>query len=90
MLVDETISEKSILDFHLSHITNPNFIFEPDNSTSKNIWRYLSSSNLLTNIESIDLEDKQKIISIEKATHEGNYTEKEYTYNNISSYLHFL
>ena len=77
LLVDETISEKSILDFHLSHITNPNFIFEPDNSTSKNIWRYLSSSNLLTNIESIDLEDKQKIISIEKATHEGNYTEKE-------------
>ena len=75
--VDETISEKSILNFHLSHRTNPNFAFEPDSNTSKKIWRYLSTSNLLTNIESVDLEDKIKILSIEKATHEGNYTEKE-------------
>ena len=75
--IDETTSEKSILNFHLSHRTNPNFAFEPDASTSKKIWRYLSTSNLLTNIESIDLEDIQKILSIEKATHEGNYTEEE-------------
>ena len=75
--IDETTSEKSILNFHLSHRTNPNFAFEPDTSTSKKIWRYLSTSNLLTNIESIDLEDIQKISSIEKATHEGNYTEEE-------------
>jgi len=75
--IDETISEKNILDFHLSYITNPNFTFEPNNSTSKSFWRYLSTSNLLTNIESIDLEDEEKIISIEKATHEGNYTEEE-------------
>ena len=75
--VDKTISEESILNFHLSHRTNPNFIFEPGDSTSKKIWRYLSTSNLLTNIESIDLEDKKKISSIEKATHEGNYTEEE-------------
>ena len=75
--VDKTISEESILNFHLSHRTNPNFFFEPGDSTSKKIWRYLSSSNLLTNIESIDLEDKKKISSIEKATHEGNYTEEE-------------
>ena len=75
--VDETISEKSILNFHLSHRTNPNFAFEPNSNTSKKIWRYLSTSNLLTNIESVDLEDKIKILSIEKATHEGNYTEKE-------------
>ena len=75
--IDETISEKSILNFHLSHRTNPQFFFEPNDATSKKIWRYLSTSNLLTNIESIDLEDKQKILSIEKATHEGNYTEEE-------------
>ena len=74
---DETVSEKNILNFHLSHRTNPNFVFEPNNSTSKKIWRYLSTSNLLTNIQSIDLEDRQKILSIEKATHEGNYTEEE-------------
>ncbi len=75
--VDETISERDILDFHLSHRTIPNFNFEPNNDTSQKIWRYLSTSNLLTSIDSVDLEDEQKILSIEKATHEGNYTEEE-------------
>ncbi len=75
--IDETVSEASILDFHLSHRANPNFSFEPNDSTSKKIWRYLSTSNLLTSIDSVDLENEQKILSIEKATHEGNYTEKE-------------
>ena len=75
--IDEDISEKNILNFHLSHRTNPKFVFEPNENTSKKMWRYLSTSNLLTNIESVDLEDSQKILSIEKATHEGNYTEEE-------------
>ena len=75
--VDQEIIEKSILDFHLSHKTNPNFKFEPNKSTPKNIWRYLSTSNLLEDIENIDLEDLDKILVIEKATHERNYTEKE-------------
>ena len=76
-IVDETISEKNILNFHLSHRINPNFIFEPNDKTKKEIWRYLSTSNLLTNIEKVDLDDIKKISSIEKATHEGNYTEEE-------------
>jgi len=75
--VDQEISEKSILDFHLSHKTNPEFKFIPNESTSKSIWRYLSTSNLLESIENIDLEDLDKIFVIEKATHERNYTEKE-------------
>ena len=32
---DISISEKTILDFHLSHRSNPNFKFEPQSSTSK-------------------------------------------------------
>ena len=75
--VDQEISEKSILDFHLSHKTNPEFKFIPNESTSKSIWRYLSTSNLLEGIENIDLEDLDRIFIIEKATHERNYTEKE-------------
>jgi hypothetical protein len=71
------VSEKTILDFHLSHRTNPEFKFEPKNTTSKLIWKYLSTSNLLDNISDIDITDIDKITSIEKATHEGNYTEKE-------------
>jgi len=71
------VSEKTILDFHLSHRTNPEFKFEPKNTTSKQIWKYLSTSNLLDNVSDIELTDIEKINSIEKATHEGNYTEKE-------------
>ena len=55
IIVDQKISEKSILDFHLSHRTNPEFKFEPNESTSKYIWRYLSTSNLLDNIENVYL-----------------------------------
>ena len=75
--IDQEIFEKSILDFHLSHKTNPNFKFEPNKSTLKSIWRYLSTSNLLEDIENIDLEDLDRIFIIEKATHERNYNEKE-------------
>ena len=75
--VDTTISENSILDFHLSHRTNPEFKFEPKTSTTKEIWKYLSTSNLLFNIQDIELTDFDKIATIEKATHEKNYTEKE-------------
>ncbi|MDA9188851.1 hypothetical protein N9O37_01655 [Candidatus Pelagibacter sp.] len=71
------VSEKTLLDFHLSHRTNPEFKFEPKSTTSKKIWKYLSTSNLLDNISDIELTDIKKITSIEKATHEGNYTEKE-------------
>ena len=74
---EKQISDKNILDFHLSHRTNPQFQYIPSKNTSKIIWRYLSSSNLLENIDEIDLEDIEKLSLIEQATHEGNYSEKE-------------
>jgi hypothetical protein len=74
---DTEISENTILDFHLSHRTNPEFKFEPKDSTSKKIWKYLSTSNLLDSINDIDITDMEKIKSIEKATHEKHYKEKE-------------
>jgi len=55
------ISEKTILDFHLSHRTNPEFKFEPKNTTSKEIWKYLSTSNLLDNIRDVEIADIEKI-----------------------------
>ena len=69
---DNVISEKSLLDFHLSYLTSSNFEFNPKTSTSGLIWRYLSSFNLLA---SIDLENKNEILKIEKATHNQNYKE---------------
>ena len=74
---DEKISDKNILDFHLSHRTNPDFDYQPSEKTSKFIWKYLSSANLLENIDVIDLENGEKISLIEKATNEQNYQEKE-------------
>ena len=74
---DGKISEKNILNFHLSHRTNPDFVYLPSENTPKFIWKYLSSSNLLENIDNIDLEDGKKISLIEKATNEKNYDEKE-------------
>ena len=74
---DETLSENTILDFHLSHRTNPQFKFEPNSSTSKQIWKYLSTSNLLDNVNDIELTDIDRIHSIEKAAHEKNYVEEE-------------
>ena len=71
------ISEKTLLDFHLSHRTNSDFKFEPSDKTSKKIWSYLSSSNLLESIDEIDLENEEKILTIEKATHEKNYQEDD-------------
>ena len=74
--VESTISEKSILDFHLAFQTNPNFAFEPKESTKKIIWKYLSSSNLLNSFEKIDSSELDKISTLEKATHSKNYPEK--------------
>ena len=75
--VSDQISEKDILDFHLSHRTISNFKYEPTKKTPKIIWKYLSSSNLLENIDNVDLGDLEKISLIEKATHNGSYTEQE-------------
>ena len=75
--IDNRISENSILDFHLAHKTNPNFNFEPNTDTSKIIWSYLSSSNLLYNIQEIEITELDKIATIEKAVHDKNYPEKD-------------
>ena len=74
---DLAISESSILDFHLAHRTNPDFIFEPQKNTNPLIWKYLSTSNLLYNIEEIDILELDKISLIEKATHDKNYSEDD-------------
>ena len=75
--IDLAVSEESILDFHLSHRTNPTFKFQPKDTTSRKIWKYLSTSNLLDDIKEVELTDLNKISIIEKATHTQNYTEKE-------------
>ena len=78
--IDESnkdVSEKSILDFHLAHRTNSQFSYDPKKDTPKLIWKYLSTSNLLYNIEELEITDIDKILTIEKATHDKNYSEQD-------------
>ena len=77
MKPNKEVSEKSILDFHLAHRTNPEFSYEPKKDTPKLIWKYLSTSNLLYKIQDLEITDIDKISTIEKATHDKNYSEEE-------------
>ncbi len=71
------ISEKNLLEFHLSYLLIKNFDYEPNENTKKIIWQYLSSNKLLTNANDIDLNDREKIKSFEKATNDGSYKEAD-------------
>ena len=75
--LDKSVSQKSILNFHLAHKTDKEFNFEPNEDTKKIIWKYLSSSNLLSSFQEINLTDIAKIATIEKAVHNKNYPEKD-------------
>jgi len=92
--INTKISDKNLLNFHLSHIANKDFKYEPTPKTNKYIWRYLSSVNLLSDSDSIDLEDERKISLYEKAAAENSYNKKE-LFNiykkflfNINQFLH--
>ena len=74
---NKEVSEKSILDFHLAHRTNSEFSYDPKKDTPQLIWKYLSTSNLLYNIQDLEITDIDKISTIEKATHDKNYSEQD-------------
>ena len=66
----QKISDKNLLYFYLSSVTIENFKYEPTQKTDKNIWKYLTASNLI-NIEK--LEDPEVIKKYEIAANEGNF-----------------
>tara|TARA_B100001059_G_C17791483_1_gene560426 strand:- start:16 stop:1791 length:1776 start_codon:yes stop_codon:yes gene_type:complete len=75
--IDNNISEKTLLDFHIAYKANPKFTFEPTENTDKIIWKYLSSFNLLNTFQEIEISELEKISMIEKAVHNKNYPEKD-------------
>ena len=75
--IEVDISEKNLLEFHLTYLVNENFSFEPNKNTKKIIWQYLSSNNLLTKVNDVDLDDREKIRSFENATNNGSYKESD-------------
>ena len=74
---NEELSEKNILYFHLSHKTIKDFEYEPKIETPKFIWNYLATSNLLKNMEFVDIENEEQIKLIEIATNDEVYKEED-------------
>ena len=87
---DIEISDKSVLDFHLSRLTSADFSYVPSKNTSKLIWKYLSSNNLLERVNDIDLENNEKIKTIEKATHDEIIPKKNYLIYTKDLILHLM
>ena len=75
--IDDEVSDKNLFSFYLSHVANSDFKYEPSMKTSKHIWQYLSSSNLLVDPNSIDLEDETKFNLYEWAAANNSYDKKE-------------
>ena len=70
---DNKISEKNLLNFYLSSITNSNFKYEPTPKTKPEIWKYLNSANL---IKLEDATNKEKIKELEIAANNNKLDQK--------------
>ena len=66
----QKILDDNLLNFYLSHITNNNFEYEPNDKTDQYIWRYLSSANL---IKINDFENEDVILAYEQAAAENSF-----------------
>jgi len=71
------LSDENVLYFHLSHKTDKNFLYYPSVESDEFIWKYLSNSNLLKNLNDFNLSDIDQVKFLEKATSEGIFDEKD-------------
>ena len=65
---DKKVNDKNLLNFYLSSVTIKDFSYEPSKKTKKEIWKFLSSSNL---IKLEDITDKEKLKNLELAANQG-------------------
>jgi len=71
---DKNVSDKNLLYFYLSSVTVENFKYEPTQNTDKNIWKYLTASNLIA----VDkLQDPEVIKKYEVAANKGNFDKEK-------------
>ncbi len=71
---DNKVSDKNLLNFYLSSITVENFKYEPNQKTDKNIWKYLTASNLISTNQ---IQNPEVILKYEIAANEGNFDKKK-------------
>jgi hypothetical protein len=67
--VDNKIDDSNLLNFYLSSITIPEFVYKPNKKTDKKIWRYLTAANLF---KTNDLENNDQIKELEIAANNGS------------------
>ena len=61
---EQKILDNNLFNFYLSHVTLDNIQYEPNDTTDKYVWRYLSSANL---IQTDGFENEDVILTFEKA-----------------------
>ena len=61
---EQKILDNNLFNFYLSHVTTDNIQYEPNDTTDKYVWRYLSSANL---IQTDSFENEDVILTFEKA-----------------------
>ncbi len=71
------LSDENVLYFHLSHKTDKKLIYYPSVESKEFIWKYLSNSNLLKNLNDFNLSDVDQVKFLEKATSEDIFEEKD-------------
>ena len=71
------LSDENILYFHLSHKTDKKFLYYPSVESEEFIWKYLSNSNLLKNLNDFNLSDIDQVKFLEKATSESIFDERD-------------
>ena len=82
----QKINDKNLLYFYLSQTTVDEFNYKPNKKTSKLIWRYLTSSNLINFGENEIIEEIETIKLYESAAAEGTFN-KEEIFNIYKRYL---
>ena len=80
------ILDDNLLNFYLSHITSNDFEYQPDDKTSKHIWKYLSTANL---IQVNNFENENIILTYEQAAAQNSFANDEIFKIYLKMYFNF-
>ena len=70
----QKVLDDNLFNFYLSHITNDNIQYDPNDKTDKYIWKYLFSANL---IQTDNFENEEVILTFEKAAAKNVFSNDE-------------
>ena len=71
---EQKILDNNLFNFYLSHVTIDNIQYEPNDTTDKYVWRYLSAANL---IQTDSFENEDVISTFEKAAAKNTFDNDE-------------